>query len=78
MLGHLQLRNDSILAHGFAPVDEPRWNGLHRWVEDEFRPMLGAELAARGIRLDIPQLPADARRLTEAAVSGPEPAPGER
>ncbi len=57
MLGHLSHRNESILAHGFAPVRAGEWSALHSWLEGEFVPMLRVELSAAGIREPFPQLP---------------------
>src|SRR5690606_31354280 len=57
LLGHLQRRNRSILAHGFAPVGHSEWESLNSWLEKAFLPMLGAELAAGGVGTKFPQLP---------------------
>jgi len=57
MFDHLRHRNESILAHGFAPVRAGEWNTLHAWLEREFEPMLRAELGTAGVREPFPQLP---------------------
>jgi CRISPR-associated protein (TIGR02710 family) len=57
LLDQLSARNESILAHGFKPLDESRWNGLRAWTEAAFLPGLRAELAAAGQTEVFPQLP---------------------
>ncbi len=57
MLDHLRRRNDSILAHGFAPVGKAEWRALQEWFESSFVPMLREELRSAGLREASPQLP---------------------
>lgn len=57
MLDLIQARNQSILAHGFTPVDRSRWQAWHAWMEEEFNPMLLREAAKSGLRRVPPQLP---------------------
>lgn len=54
---HLQIRNFSILAHGFEPVNEESWQAFHAWLEANFVPMLLAETKKVGIREKPIQLP---------------------
>lgn len=54
---HIQVRNQSILAHGYQPVDKAAWERLAGWARESFLPMLRAEAATAGVRLDPPQLP---------------------
>jgi CRISPR-associated protein (TIGR02710 family) len=54
---HIQVRNQSILAHGYRPVDKVAWERLAEWVRESFLPMLHAEAAAAGVRRNPPQLP---------------------
>ncbi len=57
MLDHLKIRNHSILAHGFEPIDASQWKALANWMEAGFLPML-ATLAAKdaGLRMSIDRL----------------------
>jgi hypothetical protein len=57
LLDHLRRRNESILAHGFAPIGAAGWNALWEWCEAQFVPMLREELRAAGLRVTFPQLP---------------------
>jgi hypothetical protein len=59
MLGHLNTRNSSILAHGFEPVIDSDWQPIQTWIDYHFMPMLIFEAAQLGIKLeDAPlQLP---------------------
>lgn len=40
MMHHLQVRNNSILAHGFETVNREQWQALHIWMTEHFLPML--------------------------------------
>ena len=60
LLGHLQIRNESILAHGFSPIRTGEWEQIRSWMDNIFFPMLLAELARnREFRIHTlpPQLP---------------------
>jgi CRISPR-associated protein (TIGR02710 family) len=57
MLQNLEVRNLSILAHGFRPVAGREWETLWAWLRDSFEPMLREELADAGVRDPFPQLP---------------------
>ncbi|OIP07941.1 MAG: CRISPR-associated protein [Betaproteobacteria bacterium CG2_30_68_42] len=57
MLDHLQRRNHSILAHGFAPVSRPDWEAFSGWIEARFEPLLRELLKAVGAGNPFGQLP---------------------
>ena len=57
LLNWLQMRNHSILAHGFRPVVEADWRALAQWVNAVLLPALLQETAALRIREILPQLP---------------------
>lgn len=57
MLNQLKLRNQSILAHGFEPIDSSQWQSLYEWMESQFIPMLLEETAKFGIKILPEQLP---------------------
>ncbi|MGD0959525.1 MAG: TIGR02710 family CRISPR-associated CARF protein [Methylomonas sp.] len=57
LLNHLNVRNASILAHGFEPVQAADWLTLHGWLEQSFIPMLLAETAPVGLKKMPAQLP---------------------
>lgn len=59
LLNHIKIRNGSILAHGFAPIQAVDWQPIHAWLEQQFIPMLLAETAQVGIKQLPDQLPAD-------------------
>jgi hypothetical protein len=54
---HIKMRNDSILAHGYSPVDRSNWERLAEWVTTSFIPALAAEADHAGVRHAPPQLP---------------------
>jgi CRISPR-associated protein (TIGR02710 family) len=54
---HLQIRNFSILAHGFEPVSAENWQAFQGWLEQQFVPMLLAETSKIGIKTIPMQLP---------------------
>lgn len=57
LLNWLQMRNHSILAHGFRPVAESDWRPLAVWVENRLLSVLLQETAVLRIREMPPQLP---------------------
>ncbi|QWF71552.1 TIGR02710 family CRISPR-associated protein [Methylomonas paludis] len=57
LLHHLQTRNSSILAHGFAPINRQAWESVNTWIEQCFLPVLLAEAKQAGIPQLPPQLP---------------------
>lgn len=52
MRDRLQLRNQSILAHGFVPVDAQGWDSMHEWAQEQLLPLLSNELDQLRFRLD--------------------------
>lgn len=57
LLNHLSKRNDSILAHGFAPVSRADWEGLAEWTRQHFLPMLERLAKDAGLKKRPDQLP---------------------
>jgi CRISPR-associated protein (TIGR02710 family) len=57
LLNWLEVRNHSILAHGFRPVADSDWRPLAKWVETGLLTTLLRETAALKIREIPPQLP---------------------
>lgn len=57
LLNHLERRNSSLLAHGFAPIGESDWLNIKKWTETRFLPMLKAETTRTGRPAEVPQLP---------------------
>lgn len=57
LLNHTKIRNGSILAHGFTPIQNSEWQTIHGWLEGCFMPMLLEEAAKVGIKQMPPQLP---------------------
>lgn len=57
LLNQIKSRNQSILAHGYEPVQQHNWQQLEGWLEAQFIPMLLAETKAVGIKDLPPQLP---------------------
>lgn len=55
----LEIRNASILTHGFKPVSQEDWQKWQHWFEQHFIPMLLAETARVGIKDLPPQLPTE-------------------
>lgn len=57
LLNHLKIRNASILAHGFEPINAENWQTVQCWLEAHFIPMLLSETTRVGIRETPRQLP---------------------
>ncbi|MEC4748356.1 TIGR02710 family CRISPR-associated CARF protein [Methylomicrobium sp. Wu6] len=57
LLNHLKVRNGSILAHGFDPIQSNNWHPIHSWLQQHFIPMLINEAAPFGIKQLPEQLP---------------------
>lgn len=57
LLNHLKVRNNSILAHGFEPIQAADWSPINAWLEQYFMPMLLTEAALVGIKQLPAQLP---------------------
>lgn len=56
---HIEVRNTSILAHGFTPIQNNQWQPIYAWLESQFIPMLLEETAKSGIKSLPAQLPDD-------------------
>jgi len=59
LLNHLEVRNSSILAHGFKPISEAEWKAFDEWVSDKVIPLFQEEAKAVKLRSFCPQLPVD-------------------
>ena len=57
MLDHIQVRNNSILAHGKTPVGRENWQKFHLWLDQTFLPMLCEEMKQVRISKMAQQLP---------------------
>ena len=55
----LSIRNDSILAHGFAPVPQASWDRMQQWAQDRFLPVLHHYAKETGVKKPLQQLPTD-------------------
>ncbi len=55
----LELRNNSILAHGFEPVKEADWQNLHSWTNESFLPVLRDLATKAGLKNEPEQLPTE-------------------
>lgn len=52
------VRNGSILAHGFRPVQKPDWERMQSWTRDRFLPALQHLSQESGLKSTPEQLPA--------------------
>ena len=55
----LCIRNHSILAHGFRPVQKPDWGRMQRGMQDRFLPVLRSLADESGLKNPPEQLPAE-------------------
>ena len=55
----LDLRNHSILAHGYRPVDNADWRRVGSWTRERFLPVLRALAAEAGLKGEPSQLPTE-------------------
>ena len=55
----LDLRNHSILAHGYRPVGAADWNRVGSWTRERFLPVLRALAATAGLKSEPSQLPTE-------------------
>ena len=69
MKDHLQARNASFLAHGFAPIGRDKWLKFGGWMADRFMPVLRAEARGAGAADDLPQLPTDPALFPAAGMA---------
>ena len=54
----LDLRNGSILAHGFRPIGTEDWQKVHSFTEEQFLPVLRDLARDAGLKSEPQQLPA--------------------
>ena len=54
---NLQIRNESILAHGFRPVSADDWNKVAGWTAGGLPRVMAAEAERLGEAHELPQLP---------------------
>ena len=64
----LDLRNQSILAHGFRPVSTEDWQRVHSFTQERFLPILRALASNAGLKNEPQQLPTDPPEFIRAAV----------
>jgi len=55
--GKLEIRNDSILAHGFTPVDSNKWTAILEWMENGVLPAFLKDARHTGLKKMPAQLP---------------------
>ena len=55
----LSIRNDSILAHGFRPVQRPEWERMGGWMQERFLPVLKHLAEESGLKKPLEQLPTE-------------------
>ncbi len=55
----LDIRNQSMLAHGFRPVSRPDWDRLNTWTRESFLPLLRLLAHDAGLRREPQQLPTE-------------------
>ena len=56
-LNLLEVRNKSILAHGFRPVTDSDWQRVCNWTQEKFLPVLRALTKEVGLKNEPQQLP---------------------
>lgn len=57
LLNHLKARNQSILAHGYDPVEKQSWLSFSQWMDRALIPLIHTHATKDGVRLVPPQLP---------------------
>ena len=55
----LDLRNSSILAHGYRPVGAADWRRVDSWTQERFMPVLRALALGAGLKSEPSQLPGE-------------------
>ena len=55
----LDLRNSSILAHGYRPVGAADWRRVDSWTRERFMPVLRALALGAGLKSEPSQLPGE-------------------
>lgn len=64
-------RNDSILAHGFRPVDSADWQRVASWTRENFLPVLRDLAFKAGLNKEPQQLPTTPPEFPKIAPSNP-------
>ena len=62
----LNIRNSSILAHGFQPVRDADWQKMQRWMEGHFLGLLRELASEIGLKKPLEQLPTEFRTEPQA------------
>ncbi|MFW5993362.1 MAG: TIGR02710 family CRISPR-associated CARF protein [Desulfohalobiaceae bacterium] len=57
LLSPLDVRNSSILAHGFQPIDSQGWKKVHDWFESNMLQPFLQEAKGTGLKKPLQQLP---------------------
>ena len=57
LLDLLEIRNHSILAHGYNPITQSDWNAMHDFAESRLLPFMVEEFGAVGVKNVPRQLP---------------------
>ena len=65
----LDLRNHSILAHGFHPIGAGDWHRVRSFTEDRCLPILRALAHDAGLKSEPPQLPREPPELLATATA---------
>ncbi len=63
--------NDSILAHGFRPVDSADWQRVASWTRENFLPVLRDLARKAGLNKEPQQLPTTPPEFPKIAPSNP-------
>jgi len=59
LLDLLEVRNNSILAHGYKPITENDWKKMESFVESRLLPFISTEFEAIGVKKVPDQLPTE-------------------
>ena len=71
--GLLDLRNNSILAHGFRPVGAADWKQVSAWTREHFMPVLRALATDAGLKGEPSQLPTELPENDVLLTTDPKP-----
>ena len=71
--GLLDLRNNSILAHGFRPVGAADWRQVSAWTRERFMPVLRALATDAGLKGEPSQLPTELPEDDVLLTTDPKP-----
>ena len=64
----LRIRNDSILAHGFNPVQKLPWERIRSWGQDRVLPVLHHHAREVGLKKPLDQLPTEPPEMVRTPV----------